>query len=896
MRMRKFYTLFLLGLISLQALAEDDIPVYCLDNEKVAGYFSTPAYDPNDYSYTYIRNYCYDLPWNWKNYGKGERLDQPLPAKVKLTNSLAVEGTLYVSENEDYSDALVKSMANGTDSIDVYNLIPNRTYNWKVVNSATGVEIESGKFKTTGHVRMLKIDGIFNVRDMGGWIGLGGKPIKYGKIIRGSRLNVNSSTQKIITPDGIDELLRLGIRAELDMRDQSNAPMAGGGPRHSYLGDDIPIANIDGAYNSRIATFADAPQSIQGIKQMIAWFKEDRPVYLHCSVGADRTGTVAYLVGALCGMSEDALAREFELTSFSGDSVDNEADRGTWEILVRQRTDVGRLDKCSSPESYKFSDMVAKIKSFPGETFQKKVYNHLREGVNNVSISPEDLAFLVKYLTDYSILAGFNTDVDTIRLEMGDSHKIQVAPFPEDAVYSKISFKSTSNGIATVTDDGTVTAVSGGEAYIIVDVDGIEKYVPVIVPVTDESVVSISLANEYVERYLSEVDYSGDDSYTVSYIEKYDTMTSSVRKDWATQVVLKWTSIGGITKQRLYVSEYPDFSSCFVDTELGDKDSLYRFENLLPDRIYYYKITATVSGASKVQLLSSAFKTTGLVRMLRLRSGYNIRDLGGWTGLGGHKVKYGVLFRGCRLLNNKDDGGMVLLSGEDMSYLMTKLGVNAELDLRNDNETDNKKSVLYPRRGTYDRIKDASLCQGENILSGDAYIKALKSVIEWTMAGKVVYMSGVLGIERTGTMSFLINGLLGVDEDGLSKDYELSSFSNERNEKTDDNILCKRSEGDFPAMVAKIKTLEGETLQQKIYNYFKEGINGTSISAESLDGFICYMLNIDEEELNDIKNDVKPIKRPASVQGGTFNVLGQEVPVSGQGMYIMDGKTVYVTE
>jgi hypothetical protein len=48
-----------------------------------------------------------------------------------------------------------------------------------------------------------------------------------------------------------------------------------------------------------------------------------------------------------------------------------------------------------------------------------------------------------------------------------------------------------------------------------------------------------------------------------------------------------------------------------------------------------------------------------------------------------------------------------------------------------------------------------------------------------------------------GTLAFLINGLLGVDEEDLCKDYELSSFSGDKNAP-----LCKRSEGDFPAAEA----------------------------------------------------------------------------------------------
>ena len=884
--MRKFYTLFVLGLLSLQVFSQS-IPEYCLDNAKVAAYFSTPEYKSNDYTYTYIKDYCYPIPWRWKEYG-GVRLDQPLPAKVNLQDALTEPGILYVSENADYSDALIMAVNEGISSIDVYNLIPNRTYNWKVEYQKPGGSatlVETGQFKTTGHVRMLKIDGIYNVRDMGGWIGLGGNPIKYGKLIRGSRLNVNGSAELLITQDGIDELRRLGVLAELDMRDPGDAVNA----THSFLGDDIPIRNVQGAYGSRIATFADKPQSIQGIKQIIAWFKEDRPVYFHCSVGADRTGTVAYLIGALCGMSEDALCREFELTSFSADSVPNSRDNGNPEVLIRQRTYVGREDPNDDNESYKFASMVDKIKTFPGGTLQRKVYNHLLEGVNGTKISPEDLSFLVKYLTGYSILGGFNTDVDTLRLELGQTHKINVAPYPVEAEYSSISFKSTSKMIATVSADGLVTAVGGGEAYIIVDVDGIEKYIPVIVPISEESVVCISVSNEYVERYLDEVDYHDDVNYSVSYIERYDTISSSSRKDWPQPARLKWTSLGGVTNQHLFVSETSDFSSCFIDTQLGDKDSTYKFDDLCPGKIYYYKITATVSGKSNVMLMSSAFKVSGVVRMIKLRSAYNVRDLGGWTGLGGHKVKYNVLFRGCRLRDYKVNNSTLIINSEEQIYL-TNLGITAELDLRNDDESNSSKSALYRRGGTFKRISNASECQGENILSGDAYISALNYLIDCIKNGKVVYISGVFGAERTGTMAFLINGLLGVDEDGLSKDYELSSFSGDKLAK----VVCKRNSGDYPAMVSKIKTLEGETLQQKIYNYFKDGVNGTSISSEDLDWFICYMLGIDAEELGDIKNDVKPIVRAVSGNVRLFNALGQGVTTPGEGLNISEDGIKYI--
>ena len=881
--MRKFYSLILLGLFTTQVFA-DNIPSYCLDNEKVAGYFSTPEYNPNDYSYTYILDYCYRYPWNWKNLGTGERLDQPLPAKVVLSAPCSVAATLTVTEDGGKVDAspdVVKSVAASTQTIDVYNLIPNRSYSWVLTNASTHEVIEQGQFTTTGHVRMLKIDGIFNVRDMGGWIGLGGNPIKYGKIIRGSRLNVNSSTEKIITAEGIEELRRIGVKAELDMRDQSNAPMEGGGARHSYLGTDIPIVNVDGAYNSRIATFADAPQSIQGIKQMIAWFKEDRPVYLHCSVGADRTGTVAYLVGALCGMSEDALAREFELTSFSGDSVDNEADRGTWEVLVRQRTGVGRLDECSSPESYRFSDMVAKIKTFPGGTYQRKVYNHLREGVNGTKISSDDLAFLIDYLTGYKILAGFNVNVDTLRMSVGQTRKITVAPYPQEAEYSAVTFRTTSKYVATVSSDGTVTATGGGKAYIVADVDGIEKYIPVFVPITESNVPNYSVLDASVNSYLTETHYSADD-YSTSTIAGY--LTGTGRKDRSQSITFKWMVYSNATGQRLQVSKTSGFE-LYDEYVKEDKDSTQTLSDLLPDQFYYYRILASFNGKTDT-LVSSVFRTTGTVSFVYVKKSFNIRDLGGWTGMNGHKVKYGVLYRGSRLKGNISEGGKVFDS-EDIKDLL-RLGLNAELDLRSDEETTSTTSALN-RNYPYSRIANAADAQGAYVTCSDAYINALSSVIGWLKKGKKVYMGSSMGAERMGTLAFLINGLLGVDEESLCKDYELSSFSGDK-----DAAVYKRSEGDFPAMVAAIKGLNGNTLQEKIYRYFSEGIYGLSgsatISKEDLNWFISYMLDCPESEIE--SSPMTRLERVVAprITGKIYNLLGQEVENPGPGMYIMNGK------
>ena len=490
--MRKIYSLIVLSLFGLQAFSQSGLPAYCLENETVHRYLTEVQYDPTNYNYSLIRNYCYDMPWDWQGEGNGVRLDKPAPVGLKLTNALVTDALLYVSENEEFTDSVVVAVAAGVDSVNVWNLIPGRTYNWKLEYDNAGVKTvaESGRFQTTGTLRMLNIDGIYNVRDMGGWEGLGGHKIRYGAIIRGSRLNVNNSSTKIITPAGIAELRRIGVTAELDMRNKSNAANA----TSSFLGSDIPIYNVENAYNSRIATFGDAPQSIEGMQQLIKWLKEGRTVYMHCSVGADRTGTVAFLVGALCGMSEDALCKEFELTSFSGDWIENERDPGNPERLIRQRDYTGRLDPNDNNNSYKFASMIDKVKSFPGETMQQKVYYHLSTGAkpNNGgtlarSIPASDLDWLIKYLVDYTCVKDITTiDYDLIlEMEYGQSVNLNAQVTPANATETTLTYVSADTNIVKVSADGTVTAVGRGDTKVSVMAGNFVKVVPVSIPLKE---------------------------------------------------------------------------------------------------------------------------------------------------------------------------------------------------------------------------------------------------------------------------------------------------------------------------------------------------------------------------------------------------------------------------
>ena len=895
--MRKFYVLVAFSLLVGHVCAEDNFPVYCLENNIIHSYLNDFSYDTVALDTSFVMDYF--------NRGKeeGYRMDAPKPVSLSWTLDPSTQAQrIEVSESSSYSDLLVYSVAPDKDSYDLYNLIPGKTYYYRVVSvdaASNETIVASGQFETTGLLRMILGEGTWNVRDMGGWISeLTGKPIAYGKIYRGAQLKAASKDSIILSAQGIEAMRQVGIRAELDLRSSSQVPssVSALAKKDADGNYDVDFVVIPEAVNARMLNFDNNDANIRELQWIINRLKQNKPVYFHCQNGADRTGTLGFLIGALLGMNESDLAKDYELTTFCEPYA---AAYDPTEVgFARLRDYTGKkgspLGSGDNGDEYMFAKLVEKMATVaPAKgTYQQKIYNFFRTGVGGTSISPADLSWFILEMTGYPILGGYTIDVDTLKLEMGNSQKINVNVFPAGATYTSMYFKSTSPAIATVSDDGVVTAVGGGKAYILVDVDGIEKYIPVDVPITAESINDYSLYNPIIAQYMNESAYNDD--YTVSYIDKYMDMSLGYnRRDWPQSFTLQWVAGEGVKEQHLYVCDTTDFKKCAIDVVLPADESSYVVESLDPGRVYYYKITSKLSSGKYMTLCSSAFILSSTVSILKYEDLYNVRDLGGWTGLKGKKVKYGCLYRGSRVRLNlsESSNGQVLT---DAARKLVNLGIKAEIDFRGDDESKSSTSAIS-RSTKFKRIANAKDCLGANILNGDAFISGLDQIITWLKDKKLkVYIGASLGAERTGAMAFLINGLLGVDEDGLSRDYELSSF-------TEDELAAgkvwKRSDANYRDMVAAIKSLdEDATLQENIYKYFNEGVNGKSISKTNLDWFIDFML----EDVKLPFTDVEPITvdGPGYVKGigKTYNMFGFEADITGPGLYIIDGKTVYVTE
>ncbi len=221
------------------------------------------------------------------------------------------EYSVYFSENEDFQDSIVyKSEITEFRNVGVF--IPNKTYYWKVVGDS-GVESKIDKFHVADlPMRVLTVEGAANIRDVGGWNTLDGKKVAYGKLYRGGMLNGHNGGPKL-TDDGIYTMSqRLGIKLELDLRSASDSS----GQNSNYFNKNAPYEMIPLGQYDPILSSSSAKSALKQIFELLA-DENNYPIYYHCNAGADRTGTLTFLINGLLGVSYEDLTRDFETTSFS---------------------------------------------------------------------------------------------------------------------------------------------------------------------------------------------------------------------------------------------------------------------------------------------------------------------------------------------------------------------------------------------------------------------------------------------------------------------------------------------------------------------------------------------------------------------------------------------------
>jgi protein-tyrosine phosphatase len=348
----------------------------------------------------------------------------------------------------------------------------------------------------------------------------------------------------------------------------------------------------------------------------------------------------------------------------------------------------------------------------------------------------------------------------------------------------------------------------------------------------------VNIENSAVREYMADAEriYTSNNNYSYSIVSQYNNVNKYGKKlHWPNGKEVNWTCT-------VPVEEIAEIRITLTDNENNvykynpsEKTSCsYVVRNLIPDRVYKYVVEERLKDGTVNTLNQGRFRTEGQVRMIQVANCGNVRDIGGWPSQYGGRVKYGRLYR---------SGSLNRITPEGRQAFVENMGVVAELDLRYEVKQENTtlgkgEGFFYDRRPHEAGVKGLTQCQAD-------YVKDLRWILDKLRNDKNVDWHCAIGCDRCGTVSFLIEGLLGLSELDLSRDFELSTFSLASNNK--------RPRGHIKSMLDYIKRNAPSldtTDPQYLAKCFKKYWLDIGMYPEELDEFIGIMVETDHDYQN----------------------------------------------
>ena len=269
---------------------------------------------------------------------------------------------------------------------------------------------------------------------------------------------------------------------------------------------------------------------------------------------------------------------------------------------------------------------------------------------------------------------------------------------------------------------------------------------------------------ELVREYLTNVTYDPSD-YSNSEIQDYAP---------ATAVVSNYKPIGKTVDGATYYNDVPNTTTPFA--------------------------SANAAGT---------LKPLDYLRWIRTRENsaeaWNVRDLGGWDCDGG-TTKYGLLIRGGKL------------GAADRAVLVGDLRIQHDLDLRGregGGSGDEPEMTESPLGSDvwYTRAQQYTWYALTPVASWEIY---LRCVIDAVTHREPVYFHCTAGADRTGTLACVLEGLLGMSQSDIDKDYELTTFYSGSGS---DATARRRNESDWKGLINAINAVSGDSFRDKCVHF-----------------------------------------------------------------------------
>ena len=290
--------------------------------------------------------------------------DQSQPNPIELKFEEVDEAEKYfvqIAKNVEFENA--KLVEADTKAYNFYNSEIGTEYYYRAAVSEEALAAAKiYKFKVNDVApRYLHVDGVINFRDSGGWKTtlVPNGVTKQGMYYRCAQFNS-------ITADGKAAMKELGIKLDIDMRDRPPAASPASSDDWQIEIMDAHVASGTESYRweGKQGSNTGIAQTYKKIFEAIAE-ADEKPIALHCTHGADRTGIVSWFLLGLLGVSKEDCARDYVMTRFAGERAvlpnGNDSEIAKWNT---------------------------KTEALEGETWAEKTYNHLH---NDFDISEDTL-------------------------------------------------------------------------------------------------------------------------------------------------------------------------------------------------------------------------------------------------------------------------------------------------------------------------------------------------------------------------------------------------------------------------------------------------------------------------------------------------------------------------
>ena len=275
-------------------------------------------------------------------------LSKPKALELKF-DELDTASTYYVQVSKDNTFANAAVLQTQAKKYDFYNAEIGTKYYYRAAISEEALANATVKEYQVADTapRNLKVDGMINFRDQGGWKS---SLVENGVIKQG--LYYRCAKFDSITAAGKKTIQELGIKVDIDMRDSYQVPSTSKASSTEWPVEILKASVASGTESTRWEGTGGIAATYKKIFEAIA-VADQKPIALHCTHGADRTGIMSFFLMGLLGASKDDIGRDYVLTRFAGERAvlpDNE-----------------------------IKNWMDKTEALQGATFADKIYKHLKD-------------------------------------------------------------------------------------------------------------------------------------------------------------------------------------------------------------------------------------------------------------------------------------------------------------------------------------------------------------------------------------------------------------------------------------------------------------------------------------------------------------------------------------